>query len=435
MTERRELPGGATLYALESHAVPLVSITIATRTGCALDPAGRDGLLRIALRMLRRGADGLSSADIEDTIDRLGAELAIDVGSSVTTLYGQVISRNVDAFVSLLCRLLSSPTIDEAELARLLRETRAEILEARDNDRSLAERAFRRAVFAGHSYGRSSRGTQSTLEGISRHEVAQSLATHFVRGNLVLAVAGDVSVERAARLAERIVMSVPDGQSAPDVTPEPAPVQGRRLVFVDKPDRSQTQIVIGGLGTSPHDADHSALLVGNAVFGGTFTARLMKEVRSKRGWSYGASSRLNVDRARHSFSMWTFPGATDAAPCVALELDLLEKWTQGGITAREHAFVSKYLVRSFAFDIDTASKRVHQLLDEDALGLAPGYYGDYTARVLSTKLEEINAAIQTRISPRDLTIAVVGTASTSFNAVRDACGELASATTVAFDAD
>ena len=75
---------------------------------------------------------------------------------------------------------------------------------------------------------------------------------------------------------------------AGDPSPSRRRGPGRHLVFVDKPDRTQTQILIGGLGTSAHDADHVPLIVANAVFGGTFTSRLMQEVRSKRGWSYGA---------------------------------------------------------------------------------------------------------------------------------------------------
>ena len=82
---------------------------------------------------------------------------------------------------------------------------------------------------------------------------------------------------------------------------------GRRLLVVDKPERTQTQILVGTLGTSPHDDDHVPLVVGNAVFGGTFTSRLMKEIRSKRGWSYGASARAGIERQRQSWVLWTFP--------------------------------------------------------------------------------------------------------------------------------
>ena len=61
--------------------------------------------------------------------------------------------------------------------------------------------------------------------------------------------------------------------------------------------------------------------------------------------------------------MWTFPSAEDSAPCLKLTLDLMDAWVQGGVTPREVAFIERFLVRSYAFEIDTAAKRLHQALD------------------------------------------------------------------------
>jgi len=212
-------------------------------------------------------------------------------------------------------------------------------------------------------------------------------------------------------------------------------VSGRRLVFVDKPERTQTQVLIGSLGTQPHDEDHHALSVANAIFGGTFTSRLMREVRSKRGWSYGASARLGVDRHRQAFTMWTFPAATDAAACLALELDLLSTFVAKGITTRELSFIKRYLARSYAFEIDTAAKRMHQALDVELLDLPADYYSGYIAHVEGVTLETANGAVSRRLGAKDLLITVVGTASEILEPVRAAIPELASHEVVPFDRD
>ncbi len=209
--------------------------------------------------------------------------------------------------------------------------------------------------------------------------------------------------------------------------------KGRRLVFVDKPARTQTQILIGGLGTHPLDPDHVALHVGNTAFGGTFTARLMKEVRSKRGWSYGAYARLPIDRRREAFSMWTFPAATDAAACVALELELLEAWLADGITKEELTFSRSYLSESYAFDVDTPFKRVRQAVDEEVYGLPSDYHTGYVGRVGQTTLDAANAAIKKRISRDDLAVVVVGTAGELAGAIAKAIPNLASTEVLPYD--
>jgi zinc protease len=432
---RLDLGDGATLLFDEDHTLPLVSITVAMRSGSAHDPAGKEGASRLATRMLRRGAAGMSAKDIEDQIDRLGGELSTDVAPSSSAIEGQVIERNLEPFVDLFAKILGAPGFPEDELTRLKRETVAEIIEARDSDRALAQRAFRRALFTGHLYGRSTTGTPKSVESLTDEDVQRAYALHVNRGNVVVGLSGDVDPADAKRVAERLVSAIPAGQSPGDPIAEPEPRKGRRLVFVDKPERTQTQILIGSLGTSPFDPDHVPLGVANAVFGGSFTSRLMREVRSKRGWSYGASARLGVDRHRQSFAMWTFPAATDAAACVRLELELLEAFVDKGITPKELSFIKRYLMRSRAFDVDTASKRLHQALDVGVLGLPLDYHSSYLAKVGAVTCEEANAAVRARIHPDETLVVVVGTADAILAPVRDAIEGLTEHEVVAFDED
>lgn len=431
----RELPGGVRLLLEPSTALPIVSIVVALRSGSSHDPEGLEGLMRATTRMLRRGCEGMDALALEAAIDRLGGEVGANVAASSSAVSGQVLSRNLEPFVDLLAKLIGAPTFDEQELGRLLRESQAELLESLDNDRGLAERFFRRRLFAGHGYGRAGQGTARSIAAIDRARVVAHHATHFVKGNVVVAMSGDVTAEVAEAMAKRLVARLPDGAAAADVLTEPPALSGRHLVFVDKPERTQTQILIGGLGTSARDEDHVALTVANAIFGGTFTSRLTREVRGKRGWSYGASSRLGVDRHRHSYAMWTFPAATDAAPCIALELSLLERLVDKGVTDREVRFIQRFLTRSWAFEVDTAQKRAHQALDIELLGLPPDYYSGYLERIAAVTAESASAALRARIRPQDLLVTVVGTASDLLEGVRGAIPSLAGSEVVPYDVE
>ncbi len=422
---------GAVAYLIESHELPLVDLSISFRTGSAFDPAEKLGLTRIFARMLRRGAEGWTSDRVEEMIDRYGAEIGVDASASTITVHAQVIRRNLEPFMALLTAMLAKPTFAPDELARLQREAVAEIIEARDSDRSLAGSFFRKALFGAHAYGR--RGTTKTIPTITRDDVVAFHAKHVVRANVVLGISGDVSEADVRSLILPLVGALPKGAALADPTEEPAPIKGRKLLIVDKPARSQTQILIGGLGTRPDDPDHFPLHVANTVFGGTFTARLMAQVRSKRGWSYGAYSRLPIDRRREAFSMWTFPSATDAAPCVALELELLEALVKDGITQEELEFAQGFLAESYAFDIDTAYKRVRQAVDEELYALPGDYHTRYVERVRGVTLAEANDSLRARIPVEDLVIVVVGTAAQIKEPLEQAIPRLASVEVVPFD--
>jgi zinc protease len=435
VTIRFELEGGAVGFVESSSAVPLVSIVVSVRSGAIADPDGKDGVCRFAARMLRRGADGMTAQQIESAIDRLGAELSLDVGPSTVSFHGQVIRRNVEPFVELIARILGKPAFEADEIARLRRESLAELVESRDSDRALANLAFRRALFNGHPYARSAAGRPSTVSGLERDDVVAAYKKHFVRGDVVVGFAGAISEDEAKRFGGVLAGTFGEGPHVEMKPPEPVKKEGRRLVFVDKPERTQTQTLIGSLGTWPHDDDHFPLVTATAVLGGTFTSRMMREIRSKRGWSYGTSARLSIERRRHAFTMSAAPGSADCAPCVELELQLLEDFVSKGITKRELGFIKNYLVRSYAFEVDTAPKRLGQAIETDLLELPADYHTRYVDHVRDVTLESANAASGSRLSAKDVVIIVVGTASETLEAVQQKIPDLASTDVVPFDAD
>lgn len=426
---------GARLLLEPNRALPLVNVLVALKSGAAEDPAELEGLARFVSRMMRRTAGGMSAEVIDSELDTMGGALGAEVGQSSIMFHGAVISRSLEPFIELLAKVLTHPAFGSDEVERLRRETESEIIQGRDDDRTIARRAFRRACLPDHPYCRSAAGTLSSVGAFTSEQIKTAYRRHLTAGNLVLVMAGDVTEGAARGALERIVQRLPSLPAVPDSVSEPNWPSGRRLVFVDKPARSQSQIFIGGSGTHPRDEDHFALLVANTAFGGTFTARMTQEIRAKRGWSYGAYSSLGVDRHRLPFAMWTFPKSSDAAACIGLQLEMLEELCSKGITKRELAWVQRYLVRSHAFAVDTAAKRVGLVAERIVYDLPEGYYDDYLASIRAVTLERANHALATRLSPDNLLLAVLGTHDDIGEQVCRAIPGLQGQEVWAFDAD
>jgi zinc protease len=426
---------GPELLLETSRDLPLVAVSIALRTGAIEYPPGREGAVRLLARLMRRSAGGRSAEQNDVLVEGMGASLGAEVSASTVVFQGAVITRSLDRFFDFVVEALTCPSLPDEELSKLKRETEAELVEGLDDDRGLARRFFRRRLFAGHPYGRAAAGTLSGVRATTLDALRKLYAELVVPENLVIGLAGDIDRARAERLCHRLEQGLRHGRARRDDTPEPELARGRRLVFVDKPERTQTQILIGGRGTHPSDPDHIALVVANTAFGGTFTARLMQEVRVKRGWSYGAYSSLPLDRRRQAFSLWTFPKATDAGPCIALELAMLEAFVDKGLTKSELSWAKRYLTRSHAFSVDTAVKRVGLLLDAELYGLPQGYYPRFLEHVRAVTLDQANEAVKTRLSHEDLLVAVVGTESGVGADVRAGIPNLREAEVVRFDSE
>jgi zinc protease len=425
----------ATLRCESAHDLPLVDLYLMARTGAQHDPPGKEGALNLALRTLRRGTRARTSRDIDALIDRLGGEFSASADTSSAMLHAAVIRRNLPAFLDLFEDFVRNATLPDAEIAQVRREMQADLVDSRDDDRSLAGRHFRRTLFAGHPYGRPSQGTVAGLDDVTRDDALAAFKNTFSRDNVLFAAAGDIALPELAAFAERINPGLGSGSPPSTNIEAPTPIRGRRLVIVDKPDRSQTQIYIGNLGSQPRDRDHFALMVGNTLFGGTFTARLMREIRSKRGLSYGASSRLGRDRARSSWSMWTFPAAADAARCIGIQLSMLERLLEKGATAREVSSARSFITRGYAFERDTASKRLAQRIDVDLLDLPKTYFDDYVERINAVTVDDVNAALRRRLSADHLLVTVVATADTLRASLEKAIPGLLDTRVVPFDAD
>ena len=414
------LEGGMILLCEPDSAIPIVDIDIVLRGGSLLDPMGKEGLCRIYARLLRRGTGegakvgALTSEAFDEAVESLGAALSIDVSNSAVRFHGSVIRRNLEPFFALLSSVVQHPALRPRELAHVKREAVAEILSQRDNDRWLAGRAFRMALFEGHPYARSALGSSASLKRITITDLEAFHQNHLRASNAVVAFSGDITTRDARALVERH-LTLPSGESTKLTLTDAAPGPGLRIVLVDKPDRTQTQVFVGTVGVKLAEPDFYPLAVANTVFGGTFTARLVNEVRSKRGWSYSAQSRLYADQARDAWSIYTHPSVKNAAACVALELGLVQDLVKKGVQPDEVAFAQSFLTKSHAFERDTAAKRLDPRIEAAVFGLPAAFHANYLEHIAKVDAKAASRAVQARLAGpggqgTDLVVAILGPA-------------------------
>jgi len=416
------LSSGARLFVEPDPVIPLVDVDVVLRGGSIHDLPGRQGLSRIFARLVRRGTAAsapvgkLTAEALDEAIESLGAALSIDVTPTAIRLHGSVIRRNLEPFLRLLASLLLAPALRASDLAYVRREAEAELVSQLDSDRWLGARAFRHALFGAHPYGRSTSGTPRSLAAIRLGELRAVHETRVRADDVIVGLAGDVTREAALALVEPLFATLPRG-NAPDLeVPDPKAPSGLRIVVVDKPDRTQTQLYLGTIGARMGEDDFYPLVVANTCFGGTFTARLVAEVRSKRGWSYGAQSRLYADRSRDAWVVYTHPSVENARDCLALELDLVRAFVQRGVRPRELAFARSYLTKSHAFDRDTAAKRLEPRVEASLFKLPLAFFEDYAKNVAAVDAATASAAVARRLggaggAAGDLTVTIVGPAS------------------------
>ena len=299
------------------------------------------------------------------------------------------------------------PLLRASDLSRQRRETRAVLMAQLDDDDSLTARHIRKLALGDHPFARSSVGNLASLKRIDVATGRAYLEQHLRRGNLTFGFAGDITMAQAEALVTRHFGDLPAGRSKRPSIPAPKQLRGRHLRVVDKPERTQTPMVFSTLGTHLKDRHLDGMIVANTVFGGTFASRLNGELRTKRGFTYGASSQVGRAEKRELWSMQSAPEAEHTVACAALHLELLERWVERGVTQRELSAAKRFLAGSYAFDVETPSKRLEIRLDRHGVGLVPDAFVKYPARMRAVTLKQANEALRARLTPEHLAIVVV----------------------------
>jgi zinc protease len=399
---------GWTRMLVPDPTVPMVWFQIVLPSGSSRDPEGKEGLANVTAELLLRGTQDRSRDVFERTLEGLGASVGAAVGADSITISGSVLSENWPKVASLLSESLQFPRFDEGDFADLIDEIKADLVEMRNDDRSLGRRFFAEGLYAGHPYARPVLGTTKSLGAITRGDVLDFYRDWFASQGAIAALLGDFDAGAGGDLA-KIMGKLEGARNEPEVRQEPTAPEGRTLWLVDKPSRTQVQMHVGHLYLRPEGPDYAAAWVANEAFGGYgFGTRMMAQIREARGWSYGAYAPWSHFKDFSAWNMWVFPATADALPALKLMLEMMEAFAAEGITADELNYAKSSILNSAAFFADTPAKRLSYEVRKRSTGYDPL---SLLPLVEQVTLEQANAAAATAYHPDGLFGTIVGTAS------------------------
>lgn len=398
------------LIHMEDNRFPLVFFEILVFGGSYDDPPGREGLADLTALNLLRGTTRRSHADVMDGFNDLGASVDVASHREYISISGDFMPRCMEPFSSLLCEVLSRPAFPALEFRKERALALEDIRNLVNDDGELARQHFHRYIYGDRLDGRPSSGWFRTVSRISVQDCRDFYQAHFVSGNVAVVLAGAISREQADDFASRVVGSLRPGPSAVPPEVDDAPVNGGRVLIVDKPGRNQAQVVMGHPSAGWDCPDLFALLVGNTAFGGTFTSRLVDEVREKRGWSYGVSSSIFAGRTSGTLMMRFFPENRDLAPAIELVGNLFRMTASSGLSSEEVEAARKYLIRQYPFRIETVRKRADELVADLVFCRPSGVMSRFVELVSNQDRDSVNLSLGHHFRPADLATVLVGTA-------------------------
>jgi len=407
----RTLDNGVRIHVMEFRGLPLVNCNVIVEAGAAHDPKGKEGLADLTATLLRKGTATRSAMEIASEIDLLGVTLDATADPDATQLKSEFLARDADAALDLLAEILTRPAFSAEELERLRGEKIGALQAVRDDPATLAGRRFLELLYGKHPYGHPVTGWESTVSVLTQEDVTAFYRRYYVAPRIIVVAVGDFDAERMLDKLGGLFSRLPGGTAAgaAEALPEPAAPAARAVYLVDKPESTQSQIRIGGIGINRRDPDYIPLAVANTILGGGFTSRLVEEIRVNRGLSYGVRSRVLAQVRPGPFVISTFTKNATTHETIKVALAELEKFRREGVTAAELEKARSYLKGVFAIRNQTGAALAEALADITFHDLPADYYDVYLDRIMAVTIEDI-ARVAQRLPWDRIQIVVLGAA-------------------------
>jgi zinc protease len=404
--ERVVSPSGIEAWLVHEPAVPLIAIDFAFAGGAVQDPAGKGGTAQLVASLLDDGVGDFDSKTFHDRLERKAIEL--NFSADRETLRGSIrtLTENRDEAFEDLRLSLNAPRFDASDVELNRAQILSNLRRATTSPNDIANRRWWEAAFNGHPYGRPVNGTVESVPTITVDDLKSYTGRVLARDNLKIAIVGDIDVDTAKVMLDRVFGSLPaKAQLAPIAAVAPQGLGRRIVVNLDVP---QAVVEFGGAGVARKDPDFMAAYIVNHILGGgSFSSRLYQEVREKRGLAYSVSdSLLWLDHAA------VFIGATATRDDRTGEtLDLIQKeihrLAEDGPTAEELAKAKSYLNSSFALNLDTSTKVAALLVQFQLDDLGVDYISRRQQLIAAVTLDDAKR-VSKRLLDGGLLVTVVG---------------------------
>jgi len=296
------LANGLRVVVVERPSLPLLAAELLIRNGAEVDPKDLAGSASMTGSLLTKGTESMSAPEIASAIESLGG--SIDSGAHWDGARATVVvmSDKAEPALRILSDVVLHPTFKQEEIDRLKNQTLDGLRVALQQPGSLAQFVTSRVVFGDGPYGHSHTGTMESVQAIKRDDIVKLYQSYYVPENSALILAGNITLEQGRKYAEQFFGGWKGGSPPkPDTASSTAEWKPSNIV-VDMPEAGQAAVVVARPAIKRNSPDYYSGLVANAALGNGFVSRLNREIRIKRGLSYGARSSIDARRDVGPFS-------------------------------------------------------------------------------------------------------------------------------------
>ena len=376
-THSYTLDNGLQVIIREDHRAPVVVSQVWYKVGGVDEPPGQTGLSHALEHMMFKGSEHLEPGQASHLLSSLGASENAMTNRDYTAYY-QMLSRDqLPVALELEAERMHLLTLPEDEFVKeieVIKEERR--MRVDDNPNGLAYERFLAQAYTANPYGQPVIGWMHDIERMGIEDLRAWYQQHYVPGNAVLVIVGDVYPETVKPLVERYFGAVPAGNAPQVRKPLELPAPGERSMTLHLDLQLPTLLMgfnVPSLNTVSEPWEVHALRLLGAVLDGGYSARLPS--RLERGDAVATSVGTSYDAFTRGDSLFIFSGIPNEARNIDLpqleeaiwkEIDELK---QNPPSADELARVQAQVVAGLVYAQDSIMAQANRIGELEVVGL------------------------------------------------------------------
>lgn len=393
----RTLANGLTVAVFPDDRMPITQFQLLVPAGAAHEPPGHAGVANLTVQSLTHGTASRTALDFANAVDALGGTLGTAAALEFSTVSGSFLAADLEAGLELLADAVVNPLFSEDELPAVKGQIGAALARTRQMPATLADEHLWAVSFPGHPYGHSPQGAVRTLNALGPGQVRAFYRERYRPNRAILAIAGDVTPERAFRAAEDALGSwggrTPEWRAAPP----PAPAKGWRVRIVDTPGLGRAELRLGTPGPARGAQGYEALMLAGEVLEG-----LAPET--------GLRSSVVGLRDGGLVSIATGAPVDSVGAQVARLRAVLTRWAVNPAPEGPLAAARRRLVGGYTLRFETFAGQIAQWMSSTLGETQPDAVAGFPRRVAALDASDLRAAMSRWIAPDRMALVVVGPA-------------------------
>ena len=352
--ELTELDPGLRVITEAMPSVRSVALGMWVRTGSRDETVAQAGVSHFLEHLLFKGTERHTAIEISELFDGMGAAANAATSKESTHLHARFLDEHTDGVFDLMAEMLLEPSLPEGEIDPEREVVLEEIAMYEDEPQDRVHDVLAHAVYGDHPLGRRVLGEAGVIASIPKDAIAAYHDARYTAPNLVVAAAGHLEHDQIVDLARTHLSPRGGGGEAGNGTD---PVEAPRFRFHRK-DTEQYHICFGGRGMARGDERRFALGVLDAIFGGSSSSRLFREVREKRGLAYAVGSYTEQYMDRGMVAMYVGTREDNVAEACEIIGRELSRLRDNGVSDNELARAKEHVKGRMVLGLESSGARM-----------------------------------------------------------------------------